>query len=94
MKLTREELTRAKEKQLQRLGIKRVNNKGWLYQALRTEFTEEQVREFRHRDSLRQLDLWKQQGRTITTRRPPRSTDGKAEQFANQLYEESSRNLA
>ncbi len=47
MKLTHEELSRAKEYQLAAVGMVRQGNSGWMAQALQRDFTEEEIVAFR-----------------------------------------------
>lgn len=46
MKITKEELIHAHDRQLRALGIERTGNKGWLYVALRRDFTPEEIKLF------------------------------------------------
>lgn len=47
MKLTRKQLTHAKDVQLAAIGITRHKSQGWLKKAVEMEFTEEQVATFK-----------------------------------------------
>lgn len=92
MKIARYDLIRATDNMLKAIGVRRKSSRGWLWDAVHSEFRPEDVAEFyclkKIRES-RQKTGWHK-----TDFRPVRKTDGEAERFANALYEQSGRDLS
>lgn len=74
------------------IHTRRTKNKGWLWNAIHTEFRPEDVAEFYCLKKIR-ADRQKKGWHKTDFKSVPK-TDGKAEQFAQELYEQSGRNLS
>lgn len=98
MKIPRWHLVCATDKMLSSIGMRRTNKKGWLKDAIRSEFRPEDVAEFyvlrKKREDQRKTEPYVTVGKLKTNFKPVKATDGLAEQFANELYEKCGRDLS
>lgn len=95
MKIPRWHLICATEKMLFVLGVRRKQNHGWLKAAMKTEFGRAPIEAFYVLREKREKKRQKESvGKLKTDFKPVKATDGRAEQFANELYEKCGRDLS